>query len=52
MRQQTLAGNGFEKYRRKTRKEQFLEDMERIIPWDELRVREKITPCFQLGLIS
>ena len=36
MRQQTLAGNGFEKYRKKTRKELFLEDMEQIIPWKEL----------------
>ena len=36
MRQQTLAGNGFEKYRKKTRKEQFLEEMEVIIPWKKL----------------
>ncbi len=36
MRQQTLAGSGFEKYRKKTRKEQFLEDMDQIIPWKEL----------------
>ena len=36
MQQQTLAGAGFEKYRKKTRKEQFLEDMEQIIPWKEL----------------
>ncbi len=35
MRQQTLAGSGFEKYRMKTRKEQFLEDMDQIIPWKE-----------------
>jgi len=35
MREQTLAGSGFEKYRKKTRKEQFLDEMERIIPWDE-----------------
>jgi len=27
---------GFEKYTRKTRKELFLEEMERIIPWPEL----------------
>jgi len=44
MRQQTLAGNGFEKYRKKTRKEQFLEDMEQIIPWDELG--EAIEPYY------
>ena len=35
MRQQSLT-DGFEKYRKKTRKEQFLEDMESIIPWKEL----------------
>ena len=35
MRQQSLT-DGFEKYRKKTRKEQFLEDMETIIPWQEL----------------
>jgi len=36
MRQQTLADNGFEKYRKQTRKEQFLAEMDRIIPWQEL----------------
>ena len=36
MRQQTLAGGSFEKFRKKTRKELFLEEMERIIPWKEL----------------
>lgn len=36
MRQPTLSDNGFEKFRKKTRKEQFLEDMEAIIPWQEL----------------
>lgn len=36
MRQQTLAGSSFEKFRKKTRKEQFLEDMEQVIPWKEL----------------
>ena len=35
MRQQTLV-DGFEKYRKKTRKEQFLDEMEQIIPWQEL----------------
>ena len=34
MRQSSLTG--FEKYTKKTRKEQFLEEMERIIPWSEL----------------
>lgn len=36
MRQQSLAAGGFEKYRKKTRKEVFLEEMEQIIPWKEL----------------
>lgn len=36
MRQQSLEATGFEKYRKKTRKEQFLDEMERIIPWKEL----------------
>lgn len=35
MRQQSLT-DGFEKFRKKTRKEQFLEDMDSIIPWKEL----------------
>ncbi|WP_345419632.1 IS5 family transposase [Halioxenophilus aromaticivorans] len=33
---QTSLTDSFEKYRKKTRKEQFLEDMETIIPWKEL----------------
>lgn len=36
MRQQSLAMRGFEKYRKKTRKEQFLEEMNTIIPWQAL----------------
>ena len=36
MRQRTLADVGFEKHRKKTRREQFLEDMDRLIPWAEL----------------
>jgi len=35
MKQKSLT-DGFEKYRKKTRKEQFLDDMEVIIPWKEL----------------
>lgn len=38
MRQQTLAGQtGFEKYGRKSKREQFLEEMEQIVPWAELQ---------------
>ena len=44
MRQETLAGSGFEKYRKKTRKEQFLEEMDRVIPWQELA--EAIEPFY------
>jgi len=36
MRQQTLADGSFEKFRKKTRKELFLDDMDRIIPWQDL----------------
>ena len=36
MRQQSLADGRFEKYRKKTRKELFLEEMDQIIPWQEL----------------
>ncbi len=35
--QLTLASQGsFEKYRKQTRREKFLEEMERIVPWSEL----------------
>jgi len=36
MRQRSLLESGFEKYRKKTRKQQFLDEMEVIIPWREL----------------
>jgi len=36
MRQDSFSDAGFEKYRKKTRKEQFLEEMETVIPWKEL----------------
>ncbi len=34
--QQSLEATGFEKYRERTRKEQFLDEIEQIIPWKEL----------------
>jgi len=34
MKQQSLEATGFEKYRKKTRKEHFLDEMEQIIPWE------------------
>jgi len=36
MRQRTFSEEGFEKHRKKTRREQFLEDMDQIVPWQEL----------------
>jgi len=36
MRQHTLAEEGFEKYRKPTRREQFLAEMDKIIPWEGL----------------
>lgn len=35
MRQTTLSDSGFDKYRKKPRKERFLDDMDQIIPWKE-----------------
>jgi len=35
-RQDTFAGASLEKFRKKTRREQFLEDMDSVIPWHEL----------------
>ena len=38
MRQQTLASQGsFERYGKKTRREKFLEEMDEIMPWAQLR---------------
>ena len=42
--QQTLSENGFEKFRKKTRKEQFPEEMEILILWKELA--EAIKPFY------
>jgi IS5 family transposase len=36
MRQRTLAEEGFEKYRKPTRREQFLNEMDQVIPWCDL----------------
>jgi hypothetical protein len=36
MRQPTLADEDFEKYRKQTRREQCLQEMDQIIPWAEL----------------
>ena len=44
MRQTTLSNASFDKYRKRTRKERFLDDMEKIIPWAELA--EDIEPFY------
>ena len=44
LRQTTLSDAGFDKYRKQTRKERFLDDMEKIIPWAELA--EAIEPFY------
>ncbi len=36
MRQRTLADEGFEKFRKPSRREQFLDEMDQIIPWRDL----------------
>jgi transposase, IS5 family len=36
MRQKGFADSGFDQYRKKTRKERFLEEMDTVIPWKEL----------------
>ena len=33
MRQRTLSDEGFEKYRKPTRREKFLDEMNEVIPW-------------------
>ena len=47
MRQRTLAEGGFEKYRKVTRRERFLEEMGQVVPWQRL-VRE-IEPRYPKG---
>jgi len=36
MRQQTLAGNGFECFRKRAHRETYLLEMDQIIPWRNL----------------
>ena len=37
--QRTLAGTGFEKYTKATRRAQFLAEMDRVVPWRNLCAR-------------
>ena len=39
MRQDTLAEAGFQRYRKRTRRERFLQEMERVVPWKALQAR-------------
>lgn len=34
--QETFADAGFEKYRKRTRRDQFLSEMQAVVPWSEL----------------
>lgn len=36
MSKQLTLGTGFEKYAKTTRREKFLDEMDRIVPWGEL----------------
>jgi len=48
MKQRTLAEqNGFERYGKKTRREQFLEQMETVVPWSE--VEALVRPYYPKG---
>ncbi len=44
MKQQTLAVNGFEAYRKTTRKGEFLSRMDKLVPWSEFC--SVIEPCY------
>ena len=45
--QQTLAASGFERYRKRTRREQFLADMNQVVPWRPLV--DLIAPVYPKG---
>ncbi len=47
MRQTTLAEEGFERFRKPTRREKFLEEMDQIVPWK--RLFKAIKPCYPKG---
>ena len=42
MRQSTMAEAGFQRYRKRTRRERFLQEMERVVPWKAPQAREFI----------
>jgi transposase, IS5 family len=50
MRQRTFAADDFETYRKPTRRERFLGEMERVVPWAELcALIEPVYPCEPVG---
>ena len=44
MRQSSFAESGFERYSKCTRRERFLQEMDRVVPWEELEAL--IEPCY------
>ena len=44
MRQKTFAAGDFERYRKPTRREQFLAEIDKVVPWDQLC--ERIEPFY------
>lgn len=47
MKQQTLAASGFDKHRKPTRREQFLQQMDQLVPW--ARLVERVEPYYPTG---
>ena len=47
MKQETFAEGGFERYRKRTRRDVFLEEMEQVIPWAKLC--ELVEPFYPAG---
>ena len=50
MRQQGFVAGDFETCRKPTRREQFLDEMERVVPWAELHAR--IAPAYPGGSVG
>ncbi len=44
MRQSSFAEGGFERYSKRTRRERFLQEMDRVVPWEALEAL--IEPCY------
>lgn len=50
MRQQSFTAEDFEKYRKKTRKDVFLEERDKIVPWKEMG--EAVKLCVSTRALS